>query len=353
VDDCDKYCIDGKLKLTLPTAAKRRITPVKDQNYVTATPTKTTACRAGGYAFAVEAVLEAEFISGYSKPLDGDNKEGYGTIKAPATKAAESDAETPATKKWGFDDALQTVAKTDDVAAYEWLKFDAAQQILDCAKDAYATRTTVVYQRSTADTLAYQVMETDGCQGGEAFAAAALFYGPHGHRINYGDTYDGVAAKCGDKPTTGSGLVIHKIKTVGPTVYEMKLALQTQTFVATGLHVCDDFESYKDGVYTPLDLMASACPDGYLHALLVYGYDDSDEDSKKHHWLVKNSWGTTWGEKGLGKILMVPDKTTEKDSEGENIKDGAGNRVMERKEATPLGLQDAELLTIKWDNSQE
>lgn len=52
-------------------------------------------------------------------------------------------------------------------------------------------------------------METDGCMGGEAFAAAALFYGPHGTRINYGDTYDGKASVCRAKTTTSSGLVIN------------------------------------------------------------------------------------------------------------------------------------------------
>jgi len=52
-------------------------------------------------------------------------------------------------------------------------------------------------------------METDGCWGGEAFAAAALFKGPHGTRINYGDTYDGEVATCRAKTTTSSGLVIN------------------------------------------------------------------------------------------------------------------------------------------------
>jgi len=54
-------------------------------------------------------------------------------------------------------------------------------------------------------------METDGCMGGEAFAAAALFYGPHGTRINYGDTYAGEVGTCRGESskTTSSGLVIN------------------------------------------------------------------------------------------------------------------------------------------------
>jgi len=80
---CAEYCYNGDfLPYLKPSAAKRRITPVKDQNYVTSTATKTTACRGAGYAFAVEAVLEAEFISGYSvKHVDNKPFEvAYGGI---------------------------------------------------------------------------------------------------------------------------------------------------------------------------------------------------------------------------------------------------------------------------------
>lgn len=81
---CAEYCLNGDfLPYLKPGTAKRRITPVKDQNYVTRTATKTTACRGAGYAFAVEAVLEAEFISGYSVKLDDANREGYGGIPKP------------------------------------------------------------------------------------------------------------------------------------------------------------------------------------------------------------------------------------------------------------------------------
>ena len=38
------------------------------------------------------------------------------------------------------------------------------------------------------------------------------------------------------------------------------------------------------------------------HAVLVVGWgNESDQD----YWLVKNSWNTTWGDKGYIKLAMV------------------------------------------------
>lgn len=59
------------------------------------------------------------------------------------------------------------------------------------------------------------------------------------------------------------------------------------------------FQLYHSGVYDPF-----LCSKTKLdHGVLIVGYDTS-EDS----WLVKNSWGTTWGMKGYFKITRKSDK---------------------------------------------
>lgn len=47
------------------------------------------------------------------------------------------------------------------------------------------------------------------------------------------------------------------------------------------------FQTYNKGIL-------KRCPGGIDHCVQAIGYDNSDK-----YWLVRNSWGTSWGEKGL------------------------------------------------------
>jgi C1A family cysteine protease len=54
------------------------------------------------------------------------------------------------------------------------------------------------------------------------------------------------------------------------------------------------FQMYKSGVIT-----GSACGTNLDHGVLVVGYGT---ESTQPYWLVKNSWGSSWGEDGYVKI---------------------------------------------------
>jgi len=69
----------------------------------------------------------------------------------------------------------------------------------------------------------------------------------------------------------------------------------------------NDFMHYKSGIYqsecAPGDSSCGHCGNEWErvdHAVLLIGYGESVDGNK--YWLVQNSWGPEWGEKGLFKI---------------------------------------------------
>ena len=75
-----------------------------------------------------------------------------------------------------------------------------------------------------------------------------------------------------------------------PTVDEIKAALCTYGPISACVEVTNAFQAYKSGVF---DEFAKIGLDQINHAIVIVGWDDS-----KKAFLVKNSWGTQWGDKG-------------------------------------------------------
>ena len=61
------------------------------------------------------------------------------------------------------------------------------------------------------------------------------------------------------------------------------------------IEVRDSLRNYHSGVYSD-----SSCSTTKLnHEVLVVGYG---RENNQDYWLIKNSWGKTWGEKGYVKL---------------------------------------------------
>jgi hypothetical protein len=76
-----------------------------------------------------------------------------------------------------------------------------------------------------------------------------------------------------------------------PTVEQLKTALIEHGPLVAPIVYDKCLERYRGGVFNEKNL------DRINHAVLLVGWDDA-----KEAWLVKNSWGEEWGEKGFGWI---------------------------------------------------
>lgn len=72
-----------------------------------------------------------------------------------------------------------------------------------------------------------------------------------------------------------------------PTVAKMKDALCKYGPLAVAVRATPAFQAYRSGVFNEND------PNPINHGITLIGWDDN-----QHAWLIKNSWGTGWGQSG-------------------------------------------------------
>nr|XP_043637029.1 cysteine protease Amb a 11.0101-like [Erigeron canadensis] len=65
--------------------------------------------------------------------------------------------------------------------------------------------------------------------------------------------------------------------------------------VEIALDASGDFMFYKEGIFT------GSCGTNINHSMLCVGYGETPEGQK--YWIVKNSWGEGWGEKGYIRLV--------------------------------------------------
>jgi hypothetical protein len=129
-----------------------------------------------------------------------------------------------------------------------------------------------------------------GCDGGY-FDVSSIWVSPGAVREADYAPYKAVKGSCNSAAKKFAKAISWKyIQGAGggdPTVDDIKTAIMTYGPVSVGVAAGEDWNSYSGGI-----LSGSKCTSKQLnHAVQIVGWG-------KDHWVVRNSWGTGWGEQG-------------------------------------------------------
>ena len=173
---------------------------------------------------------------------------------------------------WAFTSAA--VYETGYLLKNEVVLDVSEQSILDCAVDKSGN-------------------DAGSCDGGW-YGGVFDYLTAKGARLEKDDPYKGKSGFCSSSAPTKYkvikwGYIRRNAGT--PSVKEMKEAIAKYGAIAATVKVTPAFQAYKSGIF---DEHASVSgPNDVNHAITIVGWDDT-----KKAYLVKNSWGPGWGEKG-------------------------------------------------------
>ncbi|XP_054719292.1 LOW QUALITY PROTEIN: dipeptidyl peptidase 1-like [Uloborus diversus] len=146
---------------------------------------------------------------------------------------------------------------------------------------------------------------SQGCEGGFPYAIAGKYAQDFGVVPEDCFPYEGHDGDCNAKKC--KRYYVARYKYVGGyfggcNEELMKLDLLQNGPLTVAFEVYPDFMNYAGGIYHHTGVGARFNP-FYLvnHGVLITGYGISNESGEKF-WIVKNSWGTGWGENGYFRI---------------------------------------------------
>jgi C1A family cysteine protease len=130
--------------------------------------------------------------------------------------------------------------------------------------------------------------EYDGCDGG---MYPGTMFQDYGSVYESDVPYKGKDGTCASSYTYHEKIISYKEIAMTPTTDQIKEAIYNYGPVWAGIVAGTNFSNYSSGVLSKSDA-------GDLdHAILLIGWDDATQS-----WVLRNSWGSSWGESGYMRI---------------------------------------------------
>lgn len=209
-----------------------------------------------------------------------------------------------------FKETIPVYSRVDSVPlpeSFDWRNHSGttpAKHQGDCgscwafAATAQMESHTYIYDGRMEDFSEQAVMDCNdqevGCGGGECTHAYQVF-------IDYGAVAEACVPYLASSPhpcTQASCESLARMSdffAVPNTITEIKSAVYNEGPVFTSMYANSAMVNYVSGCYD------TDYPEDPNHAVLIVGWDDN-ACGGEGAWIIKNSWGTSWGYEGFGKI---------------------------------------------------
>lgn len=174
----------------------------------------------------------------------------------------------------------QVAIKTGKLASF------SEQDLVDCVKDQTLPRT-----RGSC---------CNGCSGGLMDYAFAYMISKQSGKDDTESSYPYKAAdgRCSFSARTATGAAVKSYTDIkAGDENALKDAVANVGPVSVAVDATSQWQFYRGGVFEPL----TGCGTKLNHGVAVVGYGS---EGGKDYWIIRNSWGSTWGEKGYLRLVM-------------------------------------------------